>query len=525
MKIALIFPPGWNLNTGSPHLGLPMLAGSLERAGFDIVAKDANWEMVNSYLKIGMSFDEIEAAHVKSLVSKDTDKKLECLNKPYFRVEDKLQIIAGGFGANWNIQTGFSYKHFSSRSSSEVLAASSLDSPFAKYFHTICKWIRDENPSLIALSIASPGQLIPAFQLCQIIRKEKFPFKIIMGGNVITRLWMEIMKAPDLFRLVDYLGIFQGDTTIVELAKAIRDDRSHYLQNIPNLIWKLGSSIYANPIQQIIPMNSLPTPSFQGFPVGKYWGVNYLPLNAGRGCYHGKCHFCSIPYGWNEKGFCGIRSARLVRDDMFALAEKHGISRFKFTEESMPPYFMKKLAALLEKPFQWEAYAIMEPKFTEKNFLDNLAQGGCRKLYFGLETLSKKGRKAMGKRGLIDPLKLLRMCHDAGIKTHLFTMVGFPGTGQKEAESTIEFILKHQDIVDTVDITPFKYARHTDVPGIKPFLNPGEDWALDFPYKPKRKGVLSEKKVKILWKKMDDILWNANPFFRHPIYRLLSPWR
>jgi hypothetical protein len=103
-------------------------------------------------------------------------------------------------------------------------------------------------------------------------------------------------------------------------------------------------------------------------------------------------------------------------------------------------------------------------------------------------------------------------------------MFGFPGTGEKEARSTVDFLLKNQDDIDTADIFPWTYTKHTIVGGVEPIINTHEDWALEFDHYGTRDGVLSSKKVQEITSNYEEIIWAEVPRFLHPAYRLVSPW-
>ncbi len=103
-------------------------------------------------------------------------------------------------------------------------------------------------------------------------------------------------------------------------------------------------------------------------------------------------------------------------------------------------------------------------------------------------------------------------------------MFGFPGTGRGEAEKTIEFILKYKHLIDSVDLNPYTYAKHTAIAGIEKVVNPDEDLALEYEYKSCCKDSLSSKEVEDLTAEMEDVVWLEYPRLLHPTYRLVSPW-
>lgn len=517
MKIILLFPPSWSLNVGGPHLAIPLLQSVLKSKGYNAIARDLNWE-ISRYYSIKMPLNSVRK--VCELMT------LESLNQPYFEAEDRLTEIAQKYSGDWNLQLGFDFYQYSFCSSKDVFEASQLDSPFTKYYcEKVIPWINKENPKIIGLSITSIYQLIPAFHLLWLLRKNGYKGIIVMGGNTISRLKEEI-KIPRLFDLVDVLVLFQGEISLLLIAEAVNNAKS--FESIPSIIWRKGEEIKVNPVFETLDPNTIPTPDFDGLPIGKYWGINYLPLVASRGCYYGKCSFCSIPYGWGNDGFAGIRNVSFVHQDMVNLSEKYGISRFKFMDESFGPFLLKKLSELIlktNKDFEWEAYLRFEKQWLDETFVDLLSRAGFKKAYFGLEIYPFSSRNILNKNDYAHKiLDILENCHNKSIKTHLFCMFGFPQTGRKEAEATFEFILKYKDIIDTVDINPFVYSKHTYISGVRIIRDKIKDWTLEYEYIPENKTSLTQDKVEKLVSEFEELLWRECPRLLHPTYRFLTPW-
>ena len=80
------------------------------------------------------------------------------------------------------------------------------------------------------------------------------------------------------------------------------------------------------------------------------------------------------------------------------------------------------------------------------------------------------------------------------------------------------------DLIDTVDLNAYTYARHTSVSGIEKVVKPDQDWALEYEYRPAREDILSSKEVEEMTTEMEDVVWTECPRLLHPIYRLVSPW-
>ena len=515
-KLKIIFPPGWTLCSGSPHIAIALLNGYLKSQGIRVSIEDSNFESIKNKAKINAltAFTSCE------------NRTLEDMNKPYFAIEDELMDMSSKYNGQWNVQIGFTFNDNPQFSSSEAFKAIDRDSPFDNYYkNVLIKSILNEDSNVLGFCIASINQIIPALRISKLLRENDYEGFIVFGGNTVSRLINEL-SIPSIFNIIDGLIIYQGEIPLFELCKAISEKTS--LENIPQLIWKNEKGkIIINNICSKLNLNLVSPPDYTQLNIGEYWGANYLNIVASRGCYHGKCNFCAIPFGWGNNGYAGIRSPKNVFEDITTLIERHGINRFKFVDESLPPSFMRRIAEMLlleNLTIEWEAYTRLEREWYDKTFVSLIAKAGFKKGYFGLELFPSENRKMLNKNDYADPYTLLSLCNDYGIKVHLFCMFGFPRTGEKEAFQTLEFILENKEKIDTVDIFPWTYARHTNIDGVKPIKKKSQDWALEYDHISLGEDVLSSDEITSLSLNIEEIIWDEMPVLLHPTYRLISPW-
>ena len=515
LKVLLLYPPGWTLVTGSSHLALPLLKSYLQSNGLDVSVRDLNWDAAK---RQGVELHKTSAR--KSCLA----GSLSQMNEPYFSVEDRLMNVAGRYGAQWNAQFGFEYEESPQNSSRLAFAAIDRTSPFDTLFDEVVGDISRQQAAVIGFCLASTCQIIPTLQLCTRIRESGFPGFIVLGGNTVSRLSRE-MAIPAMFDLVDALVTFQGELPLFRLCQAI--ERGDSLDSVPQLIWRDGDDIRWNTHNENLDPDSVPTPDYRGLPVGQYWGENYVNLVAARGCYYGKCNFCAIPYGWGNGGYSGARSVDRVYEDILVLMERHDINRFKFVDEALSPKFIRALASRILRDgvnVEWEGYTRLEPAWHDPAFMEIVGKAGFRKGYFGLELLPSSKRNALNKRDCARPKLLLDACRAGGVKAHLFCMFGYPGTGEEDAKRTVEFLLENRELIDTADIFPWTYAKHTSVPKVQPTLDPDRDWSLEFNHVGTDPDVLSSAEVTELASRYEEILWDEAPRLLHPTYRFISPW-
>lgn len=513
--IVLIQPPGWTLHPGGPHIALPLLKGFLQEKGIETKAYDLNIGAVD-YYQISISEEDVIAACHNATA--------RAMNKVYFNAEDRLQEIAAKYDGTWFAHEGYRRNGCNLSSPDDIREFSRLESPFTRYFlHSVIPKILKQDPILIGISITVPTQILQVFEFVRLLRKEGYIGFIALGGNIVTRLY-EDMALDWVFDLVDGLIHLQGERTLLDIYNCLQGKKS--LELVPNLTWRDQRTINRN-LSMPLKSAEFASPDFSDSPLGNYWGTPYLTMVAGRGCYYGKCSFCAIPFGYGKKGYIGASPVTQVVNWLKDSSKINAISHFKFIDEALHPKILRDMSALIEKEdlsVSFEAYLRLEPTWQNPELLRQGAKSGLKKVYLGLELIPSDGRDLLTKSDNADPLRLLSELKEAGIKSHVFCMFGFPGTGIKDAFRTVEFALKHHQLIDTLDIFPFYYARHTKVDGVTIQDNPNFTWNVEHTYKAASSSTLPPSKVKILAEQLGELVWKEHPKWFHPIYRMFSPW-
>lgn len=514
--ILLLHPPGWSLNYGAPHIALPVIKEYLETAGIRCEIKDLNIEL-SSYYGVNIvekdifpfkdSFDEIKAYDL------------------YFIKAKQLNEIAKQYDGEWKIKSGFNFNNCNLSSSINIREFSQYVSPASEFYSSqLLLDIKKDPPLIIGISITVPSQLLSAFEIIRILRKNMYKGFIVLGGNTITRLKDSLQK-DWIFDLIDGIVFNQGEEALEILWKNILSKSS--LESVPNLLWRKNGRYFYNGYRKL-DKNKFSMPDFSGFPIGNYWGINYLPAISARGCYYGKCSFCAIPYAWGNNGFIGLDNPDKVVAYMINSQKKWGINRFSFVEETMHPASISNIANKLVKsgqPFLFEGYARFENIWKNNDFLKLLSKAGLRKVFIGMELISSEKRNLLNKNDNSEMiLDFIKRFYDNNIKVHLFTMFGYPETSKKEAFDTIVFLLKNNKYIDTIDVSHFLYAKHTKVNGVIPVIEDENDWTLDFPIIPNNKNTLNTDEAQLLANALESIVIQEQPKWTHPIYRMLSTW-
>lgn len=286
--------------------------------------------------------------------------------------------------------------------------------------------------------------------------------------------------------MAHHLAVGEAEQTLVELAR--RHLEGGCVETVPGTFpgrclvgpgWA-GRTPYSlrPPVREL---DQLPFPSYEDFDVERYT-LPELPFLFSRGCT-ARCAFCldrTLQPGFR------CRSGVHAVDEM----EQHGrrLRRHVFTFNDLScNNDLPRLEAMCREivarglELSWSSYAMVLPEMTAP-VLQLLARSGCSDLHFGVESGSDHVLRLMYKPYRVAQVEaVLRATREAGIRTSINIVVGFPGERERDFEDTCRFLERNHGLIDSVlnlsilTILPgsrmaAEPARH----GIQ--LLPGRDW-------------------------------------------------
>jgi len=508
VNIALVFPPQGHFT--QPYLSLPSLAAYLRAHGAgDVTMIDASIEAYDHFLsgeRLRRSLDRIRAGEgLAALESRDglrfsemeryqalseidligdqvaagiDEAKRVLRNRDEFydyerylwagrTMEQALRIFSAEFAPSRLTAHGFVTRHRIERSN-EVIAAitDERENPFLEYFreHTLPR-IQAIDPDLIGISLTFPSQAIPTLTLARLIKQWKPEVHITLGGGLLAYVGEKLSKRAEIWDLIDSFVLLEGEKPLLTLCEMVETGGD--LEKVGNLIYRDKSgTVRATAKQDPIDIKTIPTPDFDGMPLDKYFSPELvLPLAATRGCYWGKCVFCTL-YTVIGPGYRGRTIAQTV-EDMRLLSQKHNTKHFYLAIEDLPPNMAKALPrAILDAGLDvnWWCDARLEHDVFTQEVCDDLAASGCKRIAFGYESASPRVLDAMCKG--IDPdasMDLVHRVRKAGISVTLYVMVGFPTETREEARATLDAIVANREAIQEVSVRVFYLDETSEV--------------------------------------------------------------
>jgi len=531
MKVLLIFPPLWAVHR--PYLSLPSLTAYLKASDIDVVQKDFNIE----------AYDLLVSEHYLKTAAERLEKKFRALDAQdklsagmeqqlyysLFKARSNIDYIAGKVeGAKsilrnknrfYDLQSYLDAKNIIVQAQTlisvdcfpaggdlvspvnmqlkrtfpeiKALVQSPDENPFiGLYQQYLLPFITGTNPDVIGISISGERQLVPGLTLSHLIKSTNPQVHVTIGGYTVTQLSQVLSGHKELFTgFFDSAIVFQGERPLLELVDAIARDRP--LESVPNLIYHDRGKIRSSAVLPAEDIDTLPTPCFDGLPLEQYLSPEpVLPLLTSRGCYWGKCAFCSHneSYRWSYQK----RDPVKVVDDMRQLSEKHRVRHFAFSDEAISPSAMKQITdEILNRRLdvRCSTNIRLERQFTSE-LCSQMYRAGFRVLHLGLESGCDRVLEHMQKGTTRHSAReVLQNTARAGLWNHVYVFFGFPTETEAEAGETAEFLISNRDYIHSFGVTSFilnKGSAAMNNPGhfgiARIDADPAGDFNLDYAY-------------------------------------------
>lgn len=505
MRILLAYPP--LVSPWSPYLSLPSLAAYLQAHGLhDVAVTDLNLDFFEDFTEPRtrprgvadpghqVDWEAVSRAKVLLRSGKQPLEEAELLASLQ-QLDSAFATSSRRFGSTRLRYVGakklprhpqallFPYgptvpsleMDYPPTSSLAIRAAvdDRAQNPFLDYYErALVGSLSAMRPDVVGVSVAFPSQMIPAFSFARFVKKLLPACHVTMGGAHISKLRVNLKQSVAfqelLLPLVDSVVIGEGEGALVQLIQTL--DRGEETAASPNLVFRRGRRVTITAPAPALHVADLPTPDFSQLDLPRYLGsgtCRTVPLLCTRGCYWGKCTFCD---SFMLLGNYRARPTRRLLADVEALHRLHDVRGIQFADEALPPAVMRALSSFITErglPVQWSSYARFERGMTA-DFCQQIAAGGCRVLFMGLESASRRVNDLMDKGVDCDRIAdILRNLHAAGIGAHIFSIVGFPGETVEDARRTCDFLLENRKHYLSYSLVPF-ILENDSIAGAEP---------------------------------------------------------
>ena len=447
-KLLLIWPPF--LNSNHVSLTVPFLVGSLKDKGFENVEvfdmNVAYWKTLSPYWSFYRLLRRGQGIlRRRGLASSPAEK---FLGEKMARVLETMETKGMRF-LPWSLEA--------------ILETFKHDSWFSerkKVRDLVRPLLAREDLAFVGLSINFPDQLFFALMIAHEIKEQRGDrVQVVAGGAQITKNIRQLIENKDVYRLIDFFVIGDGEEPLFQLLTTYPDAKS--FPQIPNLYFKdpeKEGAYVSSEKRFVLTPDDFVVPDFQGFDLEVYRDM--LPVLGAVGCPWGQCSFCSYAGAQNRRFHAGSpeKTSAIIQ----GMLKRYGTSTFGFMDNALTSAFMKALAGQFLRDglrISWSTNINLDRKFADPDFCRLLKDSGLNWVGFGLESVSRRVLGLMNKYHKdLEPeeiKRILTVIRRADIEIGVYIFFGFPTETREEARQTLGFVLENIDLFDYVGMTPF----------------------------------------------------------------------
>ncbi len=293
---------------------------------------------------------------------------------------------------------------------------------------------------ILGVSLISYKALEDSITVSEYYKKQGVP--VVWGGPTASALPAAVFKNE----CVDAISLGEGEQTWLELCEKLAAGEKDFSTVAGLALRGDNGEVVFTPQRDFLDLATLPDTDWTFVNVEKYFQSSYgckrmLYLYFAKGCPF-SCVFC-----YNKEFHrCTYRKRpieTLLREIRY-LAENHGMDGVYFADElwcrnSREMHEVCDALTSLQLDFVWGCQTRIGI-FDQDDF-DYMFRSGCRWVFFGVESGSKRILAAMNKRLAYDKVEsTFAACKRAGIVAIGSFIVGFPGETPEDLKQTVEMI-------------------------------------------------------------------------------------
>lgn len=246
--------------------------------------------------------------------------------------------------------------------------------------------------------------------------------KIIVGNGLITSDPTVAMQALET---ADYGIVGEGEITICELADALEGERE--LETVDGIVYKKnGEWVITNPRAEIMDLDSIPFPDYEGFEFGELFKrqpfdlygfekkVNTATVSFSRSCPF-NCTFCFHSSGSKYRQ----RSLDSVFQEIDFLVTRYPLENLVINDElfAYKKEYAEEFCQRIQK-YNLKFFVSLRVDMVDKALLQMLKDSGCVAIGFGLESVDNRILKSMRKHITVEQIEnALALATEVGMLT------------------------------------------------------------------------------------------------------------
>jgi len=346
--------------------------------------------------------------------------------------------------------------------------------------------LKELSPKIVGISAMS-SNFHSAIKVAHLVKSVNQDILVVLGGIHPTFEYEHCLRN---FSCMDVIVLYEGEYTMLELTQYYYMEGSRSYDAIKGIAYRDGEEIKRTPSRPIIAnLDGLPFPDRD---------LSIKPLSAkgttmlsSRGCPY-SCHFCSTSLYWGHR--YRYRSPSNLVDEMEFLHDKYRIIEFNFVDDlfTIPRSRIIEFCRELQRrhlQIEWSCSTRVDA--VDAELLEIMKESGCKKIFYGLESIEDEALRAMNKRISRKQIEeAIEATKRVDIKVIEAFILGLPNQSLKGLQEMIQFLRSTSPLRPNLCIlklhmntefhaNPHKYGIHVYTPPSGSFYGNLNTYALD----------------------------------------------
>jgi len=302
----------------------------------------------------------------------------------------------------------------------------------ASLYQRIASEILRREPEAVGLTTLGCN-FICTVKIATYLKRAQPELPILLGGPHATILDRQILES---FPQFDVIARNEAELTLLPLLDALP---RRLFDPIPGITFRRGDEIVVNEGTPLIDdLDALPWAAYHSYPI-QALKLTSLRVEAGRGCPF-RCTFCSTASFFGRR--YRLKSAERLCAELDHLHAQYGIAHFSLTHDLFTVSKVKVAEfceAVQGRGYTWSCSARMD--CVDARLLERMYAAGCRSIYYGIETGSRRMQKIVDKGldlALFTPI--LDATQRVGMSATASFITGYPEEEQADQDDTLDMI-------------------------------------------------------------------------------------
>jgi len=298
----------------------------------------------------------------------------------------------------------------------------------------------DVDCDVVGISVTSRGYH-EAVEVARTFKKKDPDTLVVFGGPHVSLLQSDVMEEL----LIDIAVYGEGELTFSELINALKKGRptGKVLSAIKGLIYREDGRVRINAERELIkPLDSLPFPAFDLFPMERYPGKH--PVITSRGCPF-SCVFCAASKIWNRK-WRGRSPENIIEEVKYVT--KHFKARPIDFHDAIFNTSIKRINEVCDRFIEQKVRVPWGIRGFRADIIDvqtarKMHRAGCTHVAIGIESANPDMLVRIGKKETIEEIdRGINVLRAAGIDVLGQFMIGNPGETLETVRESIDYAKK-----------------------------------------------------------------------------------